>query len=112
MTLKINIILDALLGPAVVRILNYAKKRGYEISLYYIHRPVEEALAAGRERPYRTSNASELYKVPDETTRRLHDEARAALADAARLAGKLAFTTGRPPVPGSSRNRRLLLPAR
>ena len=88
MTLKINIILDALLGPAVVRILNYAKKRGYEISLYYIHRPVEEALAAARERPYRTSNASELYKVPDETTRRLHDEARAALGDAARLAGE------------------------
>ena len=112
MTLKINIILDALLGPAVVKILDYAKKRGYEISLYYIHRPVEEALAAAREHPYSTSNASELYKVPDETTRRLHDEARAALGDAARLAGKLAFTTGRPPVPGSSRNRRLLLPAR
>lgn len=84
MTLRRNIILDALGGQAVVKILDHAEEQGYQISVYYVHRPVEEALSVARERRYRTSNASDLCEVPDETTRRLHDEARAALADEAR----------------------------
>jgi hypothetical protein len=84
MRLKCNIILDALGGQAVVKVLDHAEELGYQVAVYYVHRPVEEALSVARERRYRTSNASDLCEVPDETTERLHDEARAALADEAR----------------------------
>lgn len=84
MRLRRNIILDALGGQAVVKILDHAEEQGYQISVYNVHRPVEEALSVARERRYHTSNASDLCEVAEETTRRLHDEARSALADEAR----------------------------
>jgi hypothetical protein len=82
--LNINIILDALGGQGVVRILDYAEKKGYRVAVYYVHKPVEEALPVARERRYVTTNVTDLCEVPDDTTRWLHDKAREGLTDEAR----------------------------
>jgi hypothetical protein len=45
---------------------------------------VDEALPVARERRYVTTNITDLCEVPDDTTWRLHDEARRAFFDLAR----------------------------
>ena len=82
--LNINIILDALGGQGVVRILDHVEGRGYQVAVYYVHKPVEEALPVARERRYVTTNVTDLCEVPDNTTRWLHGEARRALTYDAR----------------------------
>jgi 2'-5' RNA ligase len=80
-----NMVLDAPGSHGIAKILdNLEQQKAYQVGVYYVHKPIEEAIPAALGRSFHTSNAADLREVPEQVTRGSHDKARTAMAELTR----------------------------
>lgn len=85
---RLNVIWDAPGSPWVAAYLTEIETKGYQVTIAYTHRPVDEAKAAAKYRAANASNAADRRVVPNDVIDASHRKAREGFELMAGVSGR------------------------